>query len=140
MRAAREQQRARDYAASIVETVREPLIILNGELKVISANRSFYQTFNVSLEKTEGYHLYQLGQGQWNIPKLRELLNKILTRDLSFSDFKVEHSFPSIGRRKMLLNARRIVDPERKATQMIMLAIKDITGRKKDASVEAHQA
>ena len=100
---------ARELAEGIVDTVREPLIVLDGELQVVSASRSFYQRFHVAPEETVGRRLYELGNHQWDIPALRELLETVLPRDRSFDGYEVEHDFPAIGRRKMLLNARRIV-------------------------------
>ena len=116
----------RTYAESIVATVREPLLVLDADLKVVSANRSFYQTFKVSPEEAQGQLLYDLGNRQWGIPKLRELLEEVLPKNTSFNDFEVEHDFETIGRRIMLLNARRIYREANK-TQMILLAIEDIT-------------
>ena len=84
---------AREYAESIVATVREPLLILDSELHVRSANRSFYKTFKVEPAETEGRSIYDLGNGQWNIPALRTLLEEILPRHISFDDFEVEHNF-----------------------------------------------
>jgi two-component system CheB/CheR fusion protein len=121
-----EIEAARDYAESIVGTVREPLVILDADLKVISANRSFYQTFQVEPEEVEGQLLYDLGNRQWDIPGLRELLEEILPQQIVFNDYEVEHDFPDIGRRTMLLNARevrRAEDEER----LILLAIEAIT-------------
>jgi PAS domain S-box-containing protein len=120
---------ALEYANGIIDTVRDPLIVLDADLKVISASRSFYHTFKVKPEGTEKQHIYDLGDSQWNIPKLRELLEDILPNTASFDDFEVEHDFPGIGKRIMLLNARKIY---RKAshTQLILLAIEDITKRK----------
>jgi PAS domain S-box-containing protein len=119
-----------EYAESIVQTVREPLLVLDSELRVISANRSFYQTFQVTPGEVEGKVLYDLGNRQWNIPKLRKLLEDILPKNTVFHDFEIEHDFETIGRRIMLLNARRIYH-ETKRTQMILLAIEDITERKR---------
>ena len=119
-------QEAREYAESIVQTVREPLMVLDADLRVISANRSFYQTFQVIPKETEGQLLYELRNRQWDIPKLRELLEEILPKNAAFNDFEVEHDFPEIGRRTMLLNARRIYR-EANRTRMILLAIEDIT-------------
>jgi len=122
-------QRAREFAEAIVETVREPLVVLDAEMRVIAANRSFYQTFQVVPEKTEGSSIYEISNGAWNIPKLRELLENILPNNTSFDNFEVEHDFPTIGRRVMLLNARRIYSKGNK-TLMVLLAIEDITERR----------
>jgi len=124
--AARAAQEARIYAESIVDTVREPLVVLDGDLRVVSASRSFYTAFNVSPGETTGQMLYELGNRQWDIPALRELLEDVLPEKSAFDDFRVEHDFPGIGRRTMLLNARQIHrEAERSVT--ILLAIEDIT-------------
>ncbi len=123
-------QDARIYAENIVDTVREPLLILDENLKVASASRSFYQAFKVKPDETEGRYIYDLGNLQWNIPKLRELLEDILPKTTSFDNFEVAHVFPDIGRRIMLLNARKIHQKANR-TQLILLAIEDITDRKR---------
>ncbi|VVB64568.1 PAS fold protein [uncultured archaeon] len=115
-----------EYAESIVRTVREPLILLNGELRIVSANPSFYRVFHVMPKNTEGVILYDLGDGQWNIPKLRELLEKILPHNAEIEGFMVEHEFPGIGKRRMLLNARKIAHADPKK-ELILLAIEDVT-------------
>lgn len=120
-------QDARELAENIVNTVREPLVVLDGALKVVSASCSFYETFQVARENTTGRLLYDLGNHQWDIPKLRELLENILPQNQVLEGFEVEHDFPAIGRRKMLLNARRIVGKTGE-TQLILLAIEDVTG------------
>jgi len=116
---------ARDYAEAIVETVREPLLVLNQDLGVITANGSFYETFQVVPIQTEQRSIFELGNGQWNIPQLRSLLEEILASNTHFQDFEVEHEFEQIGRKVMRLNARKI--PRIDNTQMILLAIEDIT-------------
>jgi two-component system CheB/CheR fusion protein len=121
---------ARNFAQNIVDTVREPLLVLNGELKVISANQAFYQTFHTSRSETEILPIYDLGNGQWNIPKLRELLEEIIPRNSSFKDFEVKHDFPTIGPKTMLLNARRLPAAGDRPN-MILLAIEDVTARQK---------
>jgi two-component system CheB/CheR fusion protein len=118
---------ARIYAESIVETVREPLVVLDKDLKVVSASRSFYQTFKITREETENMLIYNLGNGQWNIPKLRELLEEIILRNKSFDDYEVSHNFQVIGQKTMLLNARVISQTDQR--KLILLAIEDITGR-----------
>jgi two-component system, chemotaxis family, CheB/CheR fusion protein len=120
----------RDYYEPVLDTVREPLIILDEQLRVVRANRSFYRVFQVSPEDTEGRRIYDLGDRQWNIPSLRKLLEEIIPENASFDDFEVEHDFKSIGKKTMLLNAKRI---ERKtgAEPLILLAIEDITGQSK---------
>jgi two-component system, cell cycle sensor histidine kinase PleC len=121
---------SQEYAESIVNTVREPLIVLDQELRVVSASRSFYEVFKVNPEETVGQLIYDLGNKQWDIPKLRELLETILPQKATFDDYEVEHDFATIGRRVMLLNARRIPSPPEKP-KVILLAIEDITKRKK---------
>ncbi|MFC2149239.1 PAS domain-containing protein [Candidatus Auribacterota bacterium] len=118
------------YAQNIVDTVREPLLILGSDLRVISANRSFYKIFKVIPEETVGQFIYDLGNQQWDIPKFRELLEEILPKSVTFNDYEVEHEFPVIGRKIMLLNARKLFR-ETNQTEMILLAIEDITERKR---------
>ncbi len=118
-----------ELSEGIINTIREPLIILDGTLKVISANPSFYKVFDVSPRETEGQLLYNLGNGQWNIPDLKKLLENILPQNSTVEDFRVEHRFPRIGQKKMLLNARRIV-LEDLNKHLILLAIEDVTDRK----------
>ena len=101
-------QGALDYAQGIVETVREPLMVLDGNLKVQSANKSFYQTFQTTPPETEGRLIYDLGNAQWDIPRLRQLLEEIVPQNDVFENFEVEHDFPGIGVRTMMLNARRL--------------------------------
>ena len=122
---------ASEYAQNIVNTVREPLVVLDDKFRVISANRSFYSTFKVTPEMSENTLLFDLGNHQWEIPKLRELLEKVLPKSTTIEDFEVEHDFPDIGQKTMLINARRI-QSKTGATQMILLAIDDITERKAD--------
>ncbi|OHE54725.1 MAG: hypothetical protein A2027_03460 [Thermodesulfovibrio sp. RBG_19FT_COMBO_41_18] len=120
---------AHRYAESIVETVREPLVVLNVDLKILSANRSFYNTFKVTPDETVGKFIYDLGDQQWDIPRLRTLFEEILPKNTKFDNFEVEHNFPIIGRKIMLLNARRIYRKDI-GMQMILLAIEDITERR----------
>jgi two-component system cell cycle sensor histidine kinase PleC len=120
---------AGEFAESIINTVREPLISLNQELRVVAASRSFYEFFKVKPKETVGQLIYDLGNKQWDIPKLRELLEDILPKKAAFDNYEVEHNFSTIGRRIMLLNARqiqRVLGKER----IILLAIEDITERK----------
>ena len=121
--------KARRYAESIVETVREPLIVLDAHLSVVTANHSFFKTFKVTPEETEGKLIFEIGNYQWNIPRLREFLEELIPKNASFDDFEVEHDFEIIGRKIMLLNARRL-HTEQEETQMILLAIEDITERR----------
>ena len=120
---------ARQFAESIIDTVQEALLVLGPDLKVIRANHTFYSTFMVQPEETEGQYVYDIGNRQWDIPKLRRLLEEILPQNASLENFEVEHDFPHIGHRTMLLNARRIYQ-ETQEIEMILLAIQDITVRK----------
>ncbi len=131
-RAERAAQDSRAYAKGIVETVREPLVVLDASLRVKTANRSFYQAFGVVPAQTEGQLLYDLGNGQWNIPRLRELLEEILPQNSHFDNFEVDHAFEGIGRRTMLLNARRVYR-EGNRVDLILLAIEDVTDSKRAA-------
>ena len=117
---------ARDYAEAIVRTARDPLVILNADLRVHAANGAFYSTFNVSPAESEGRLIYELGNRQWDIPRLRELLEEILPRNRFFNDFEVAHDFETIGPRTMLLNARRL-DESTVQPARILLGIQDIS-------------
>jgi PAS domain S-box-containing protein len=118
------------FANAIVGTVREPLLVLDGGLRIITASRAFYQTFGGTSEDTQGQFLYDLGDSQWNIPALRTLLEEVLPQEKSFQDFEVVHDFPSLGHRVMLLNARKLWR-EGNHTERVLLAIEDITERKR---------
>jgi signal transduction histidine kinase len=109
--------------------VRESLLVLDAHLRVTLANQSFYKTFQVAPEDTEKRSIYELGNGQWNIPQLRQLLEETLPETTIFEDFEVEHDFPQIGRKVMLLNARRLPNNNLMAPR-ILLAIEDITARR----------
>src|SRR5580700_1649261 len=126
-----------DYALNIVDTVREPLLILDATLRVRSANRAFYQTFHVCAEETVDQLIYELGNGQWDIPDLRRLLEDIVPKSSVFNDFELEHTFPVIGRRVMLLNARKL--QAGRHGELLVLAMEDVTARKRaeEALVEA---
>ncbi len=117
------------YAQNIVDTVREPLLILDTTLRVRSANRAFYQTFHVSSEETEHRLIYELGNGQWDIPDLRTLLEDVVPKSSVFNDFELEHTFPVIGRRVMLLNARKLLAGHH--GELLVLAMEDVTERKR---------
>ena len=117
-----------NYAQNIVDTVREPLLILDATLRVRSANRAFYQTFHVSPAETERRLIYELGNGQWDIPDLRTLLEDIVPKSSMFDDFELEHTFPDIGRRVMLLNARKL--QAGKHGELLVLAMEDVTARR----------
>jgi len=122
-------QESLEYAESIIDTVREPLIALDQDLRIVTVSRSFYEFFKVKPEETVGQLIYDLGNKQWDIPKLRELLETILPKKTTFDNYEVEHDFATIGRRIMLLNARQI-EQKRGKERIILLAIEDITERK----------
>jgi len=127
---AQELQHALAFAEGIIATLREPLIVLDASLRIVVANDSFYKVFSVKPQETEGKPIFEIGDNQWDIPKLRVLLQELLPTNTSFNDFEVEHDFPKIGRRTMILNARRIHDGGPN-THRILLAIEDITERKR---------
>ncbi|MCX6150327.1 MAG: PAS domain-containing protein [Ignavibacteriales bacterium] len=137
---------ASEFAESVINTVREPLIALDQDLRVVKPNRSFYEFFKVSPEETVGKLIYDLGNHQWDIPKLRELLETILPQKTTFDNYEVEHDFSTIGKRIMLLNARQIRRGIGGKERIILLAIEDITERKKNenelskAKAEAERA
>ncbi|MET1057087.1 MAG: PAS domain-containing protein [Pedobacter sp.] len=124
-----ELRESESFLSSIIETVREGLLVLDPKFYVLSANHHFLSTFKVSAEETVGRHLYELGNHQWDIPVLKELLIKILPTNNPVVDFEVEHDFPHIGKKLMLLNAYRI-ELEGQFKDQILLAIEDITERK----------
>jgi PAS domain S-box-containing protein len=125
-----EVDEAHEFAESVINTVREPLIALDQDLRVVKASRSFYVCFKVKPEETVGQLIYNLGNRQWDIPKLRDLLETILPQKTTFDNYEVEHDFAAIGRRVMLLNARQIRRGQGKE-RIILLAIEDITERKR---------
>jgi len=114
------------YARDIISTLREPFLVLDGNLRVDTANRAFYRTFDVSPEDTEDSLLFELGNGQWDIPELRDLLEEVVDRNELIEDFEVDHTFPKLGRRIMLLNARPF-PPDSRSPDSILLAIQDVT-------------
>jgi len=124
-----EKRVVQEVAESIVNTVREPLVVLDGDLRIVSANKAFYNTFQVVKEKTEKQLIYEIDNRQWDIPKLRELLEDILPKNTHFDDFEVDHSFSTIGHKTLLLNARRVVAVSGQKP-LILLAIEDITERR----------
>jgi two-component system, cell cycle sensor histidine kinase and response regulator CckA len=127
---AKNTAQSQEFAESVINTLREPLIVLDRDLRVVTASRSFYQFFKVRPEETVGQRLYDLGNKQWDIPLLRELLETILPQKTAFDDYEVEHVFTTIGRHTMLLNARQILRGLGKE-RIILLAIEDITERKR---------
>lgn len=119
------------YADDILQTVRQPLLVLDSNLRVVSANRFFYKSFRTSAQKTRGRLFSELGNRQWNIPRLKHMLNKILPEGDVIEDFWVEHDFPSIGHRIILLNARRMRSKDGRAPELILLAMEDVTQRRR---------
>ncbi len=131
-------QEASTYAQAIIDTVREPLVVLDKHLKVLSASRSFYDTFKVAPGETVGNYIYDLGNGQWDIPRLRQLLRDIL-KNTKLDDYAVDHIFPAIGHKFMILSARRIYK-ENVGTKMILLAIQDVTAlRQREEALKASE-
>ncbi|HIH02943.1 MAG TPA: PAS domain-containing protein, partial [Methanoregulaceae archaeon] len=127
----REISAARTYAEAIVATIREPLLVLDSAMRVVSANRTFYESFRVPAGEVEGRELYSLGNGEWDIPELRLLLEKVLPENSAFDNYRVDHVFPELGRRVLLLNARRVVT-EGERTELILLAFEDVTGTERE--------
>ncbi|MEH1942969.1 MAG: chemotaxis protein CheB [Nostoc sp.] len=121
-------EQARNYAEAIVETVQVPLIVLDSDFRVNKANHSFYETFQVSPSETAQSLIFELGNGQWNLPGLRSLLEDILANDTSIQNLEIEHRFEQIGQKTMLLNGWKII--QQGDAQMILLAIEDISDRK----------
>jgi nitrogen-specific signal transduction histidine kinase len=119
------------YIKTVVDVVREPVLILDKELRVMAANESFYQMFQVEPKNTEKKIVYELGNGQWNIPALKKLLEDILPKNTFFKGFEVTHEFPVIGLKVMILNARQIHFKEDTASELfppiILLAMEDVT-------------
>ena len=139
-RAERQLEDALTYADNIIATLREPFVVLDQNLRVTTANAAFYRTFSVTTEDTEGRFIYELGSRQWDIPQLRLLLEDVLPANHSFDDFSVEHDFPTIGRKIMLLNARRLASANNRP-ELILLAIADITEhRRADLRVQMSEA
>lgn len=126
-----QQRKAKEFAEAIVDTVREPLLLLDSDLRILKVNASFYEIFRVTPQETEHRFLYRIGNEQWNIPKLRVLLENSLANSRGeVRDFEVEHEFPGIGHKIMLVNARRISESSPSREPLILLAIEDITARK----------
>ncbi|HUC31275.1 MAG TPA: hypothetical protein VMR99_01130 [Candidatus Paceibacterota bacterium] len=119
------------YIKNVVDVVREPVLILDHDLRVMAANDAFYEKFRVMPKDTENKVIYQLGDGQWDIPALRKLLDDILSHNTFFKGFQVAHEFPSIGRKVMILNGRQIYmkghDESGSFPPIILLAIEDVT-------------
>jgi len=118
------------YIRHVVDTAREPFLILDSELRILSGNEAFYRTFQTLAKDTEGKLVYKLGGGQWNIPTLRRLLEEILPRESFFRDFEIEHDYPVVGKKIILMNAREVFEPlkkKQKSPKMIILAMEDVT-------------
>ncbi|HEX4231979.1 MAG TPA: chemotaxis protein CheB [Bryobacteraceae bacterium] len=137
-RTLRAAEEARDYAEGMIETVREPLLVLDRDLRVQRATAAFYNAFQVSRGETEERLLYDLGNGQWNRPRLRERIGDALFHNRSFQDFEIVHDFPHIGRRTMRLNARRI-SRDHDDHPTVLLAIEDVTERREEAEERYHR-
>ncbi|MEM5788463.1 MAG: PAS domain-containing protein, partial [Syntrophobacteraceae bacterium] len=125
-RAMKQSRSAKKFAEKIVETIRVPLLVLNSELNVISANAQFCRKFKTTLGETENKRIYDLGNGQWNVQRLRELLEEIIPGRKTVDDFEIEHVFPGIGLKKMLLSAH-LIDDEGENPGMILISIEDVT-------------
>ncbi|MDZ4820263.1 MAG: ATP-binding protein [Planctomycetota bacterium] len=130
--AERALDKALGYADDIIATLREPFVVLDSDLRVKSANRSFYDSFHVSKEETENRLVYELGNGQWDIPDFRKLLDEVLSRNASVHDFEVKHVFPGLGRKTMLLNARPF-PLDSKHPELILLAVEDVSAFREHA-------
>jgi len=116
------------YIKTMVDVVREPILILDKDLRVVAANEAFYETFSVKNKETEGKIVYKLGNGQWNIPALKNLLESILPEQTFFKGFQVAHDFPIIGRRVIILNGRQIyLEGDETFPALIILAMEDVT-------------
>ncbi|NOZ60933.1 MAG: PAS domain S-box protein [Calditrichaeota bacterium] len=127
--AQKEIKKARQFAESILETIHEPLIVLDPQFRIISANRAFYETFGETPQQANGKSIFDLRDGHWDIPELRALLEKILPQNTSFKNFEVKFDLPKLGEHVKILNARRIYQRKEK-TEMILLAVNDITEQK----------
>jgi two-component system CheB/CheR fusion protein len=122
----------REYADTIVESAREPILVLDANLQVTAANPAFYRAFEVSPEETEGRLIFELGNGQWNIPRLRQLLEEVVPRNSRVDDFAMSHNFAGLGQRDMLLNARRVeLQP---GSAFILLSIEDVTANRRNGA------
>ncbi|TSD90770.1 PAS domain-containing protein [Mycobacterium sp. KBS0706] len=123
-------------AQSIVDTIPEPLLVLDNSLRVEAVSRSFYDTFQVSEEETVGRPVYELGNGQWDIPDLRRLLEEVAARSTAVVEFEVDHDFPSIGRRTMLVSAHRLFQPDRSSRSMLVSIVDASKSRQREAESE----
>jgi two-component system CheB/CheR fusion protein len=135
----REIVAARDYAETILRTARDPLVVLHADLTVDSANDSFYKTFKLKPAETEGRSIYELSGRQWDGPRLRQLLEEIIARNNHFDDFEIRHEISGLGPRTLLLNARRLENPEG-GPERILLGVEDVTERKEEETARARLA
>ena len=124
-----EIQESYEYVESIFETIHEPLVVLNEDLRVKDVNKAFYKTFGITPEETEGNYLYNLDNQEWDIPELKKQLKLVQSKNIEFTDFEIRHTFKSIGERAFLLNAQKLFARDKKAA-LILLAIEDITERR----------
>ncbi len=129
-RAERKAVLGRDLVENIIQTVHEPTMVLDGDLKVVSANDAFYHSFGTQSKQTEGLPVFELGNGQWDIPELRKMLEKLQTGKLAVSNLRVTHEFPRIGKKSLTVNARRIEQPDRDSS-LVLLAFQQIDGETK---------
>lgn len=127
---------SRDYSEAIVDTVRQSLVVLDTDLRVVTANQFFYDTFRVVREETENRLISEIGNGQWDISQLRSLLENIITHQTQFQDVEVEHNFEQIGHKVMCLNARKM--PQIEGDSLILLVIEDITQQKQFEAERIH--
>ena len=128
----RELAKALVFADDIIATLREPFLVLDHEMRVKTANRAFYNSFHVTQEETENRYVFELGNRQWDIPGLRALLEKVLSRNQSIHDYELEHDFPVLGRKTMVLNARPF-PPESEHPELILLAVEDVSNERRRA-------
>lgn len=135
----RNLKKSRDFAEGIIDTLRDPLIILDTELSVIAANEAFYQTFLTNPEETKGRNIFELTHRSWDFPELRKLLEETLLKDASFRDFVIDHTFAGLGHRTWLLNGRRVYE-KGEQTEKILLVIEDITLRRRHEKAMRFQA
>jgi chemotaxis protein methyltransferase CheR len=126
--ASAELDRGNSLAHAIVATVREPLIVLDRNLRVVAASRSFHRTFGIKPAEARGRPFYELSSGEWHVPALRRLLENVISRDLVIEAYEIELDLPNVGRRRMLLNARQILD-EKSPDTVLLLGLEDVTAR-----------
>ena len=127
---------AQSFLQSILDTGREPFLVLDASLHVVTANRAFYQAFRVAPEQTLGRFVYDLGDGQWDIPTLRRLLAEVLPQDAVVEDFEVTHDFPNLGAKTMRLNGRKLYRPGNH-TEMLLLSIEDVSAQRREEAARA---